>query len=138
VADLDDPALKERIADLKAIRDQAQADAEGATAMLKASTQQAITPTMVRKFARTARERMRLQGGGYRRDHLRALAQRVEVGDSEVRIVGLKGNLLQRLSATGVKSATPGVGGSVLKWRRERPTNIGTIPLKPRGIIFVR
>jgi hypothetical protein len=42
------------------------------------SGQQAITPAMVRKFARTARERMRLQGGGYRRDHLRALAQRVE------------------------------------------------------------
>ena len=33
VADLDDPALKERIAGLKAIRDQAQADAERAQAM---------------------------------------------------------------------------------------------------------
>ena len=30
VADLDDPAMKERIAGLKAIRDQAQADAERA------------------------------------------------------------------------------------------------------------
>ena len=50
---------------------------------------------MVKTFARTARERMRTDGGGYRRDHLRALAQRVEVADREVRIMGSKSALLQ-------------------------------------------
>ncbi len=95
VADLDDPALKERVASLKAIRDQAQADAARAAAMLESSGQQAITPQMVQKFARTARERIRIDGGGYRRDHLRALAQRVEVADREVRIIGSKSDLLQ-------------------------------------------
>jgi len=121
---MDDPALKERIAGLKAIRDQAQADAERAQAMLESSGQQAITPQMVRKFARTARERMRIEGRGYRRDHLRALAQRVEVADKEVRIVGSKGNLLRTLAATsGAKSATPGVRSSVLKWRRGWDSN---------------
>ena len=119
VADLDDPALKERVAKLKAIRDQAQADAARAAAMLETSTQQAITPRMVQRFARTARERIRIDGGGYRRDHLRALAQRVEVADREVRIVGSKSNLLQTLTATsGVKPATPGVRSSVLSWRK--------------------
>ncbi|HTT81510.1 MAG TPA: recombinase zinc beta ribbon domain-containing protein [Stellaceae bacterium] len=78
LADLDDPALKERIAGLKVIRYQAQADAERTQAMLESAGQQAITPTMVSAFARTARERIWLPGGGYRRDHLRALAQRVE------------------------------------------------------------
>ncbi|MHB1103537.1 MAG: hypothetical protein ACYC0C_12355 [Devosia sp.] len=39
VADLDDPALKERISGLKAIRDQAQADSERAQAMLESSGQ---------------------------------------------------------------------------------------------------
>jgi site-specific DNA recombinase len=118
VADLDDPALKERIASLKAIRDQAQADTERAAAMLESSGQQAITPTIVRTFARTARERIRINGGGYRRDHLRALAQRAEVADREVRIIGSKGNLLQTLTAAaGVKPATAGVPSSVLKWR---------------------
>jgi hypothetical protein len=29
---------------------------------------------MLSKFARAARRRIRLEGGGYRRDHLRALA----------------------------------------------------------------
>ena len=74
VADLDDPALKDRIDGLKAIRDQAKADAERAQAMLQNSGSQAVTPQMLSKFARAARQRIRLEGGGYRRDHLRALA----------------------------------------------------------------
>ena len=72
VTDLHDPDLKERVTSLKAIRDQAQADAERAVAMLESSGQQTITPQMVQKFARTARERIRIEGGSYRRDHLRA------------------------------------------------------------------
>ena len=124
VADLDDPALKERVASLKAIRDQAQADAERAAAMLESSAHQAVTPQMVQRYARTARERIRIDGGGYRRDHLRALAQRVEVADREVRIVGSKSNLLQALTAAaGVKPATPGIRSSVLKWRRGWDSN---------------
>jgi site-specific DNA recombinase len=125
VADLDDPALKERIAGLKAIRDQAQADAERAQTMFESSSQQAITPAMVRTFARMARVRMRLQGGGYRRDHLRALAQRVEVADKEVRIMGSKSDLLRTLAAaSGAKPATPGVRDSEVAGREglEPPT----------------
>ena len=118
VADLGDPALKERIAGLKAIRDQAQADADCAHALVESAGQQATTPAMVQKFARTARERIRIDGDGYRREHLRALAQRVEVAEKEVRIIGSKGDLLRTLAAaSGVKSATPGVRSSVLKWR---------------------
>ncbi len=61
--------------------------------MLESSSsgQQAITPAMVRKFARTACERIRLQGGGYRRDHLTPGArQRVEVADKEALTMGSK------------------------------------------------
>ena len=94
VVNLDDPALKNRIDGLKAIRDQARADADRAQAMLQNSGQKAVTPRMLRKFAATARERIRLEGGGYRRDHLRALAQRVEVAEGEVRIMRSKSRLL--------------------------------------------
>ena len=117
VADLDDPALKDRIDGLKAIRDQAKADAERAQAMLQNSGSQAVTPQMLAKFARTARQRIRLEGGGYRRDHLRALAQRVEVAEGEVRIMGSKSRLLQTLVANGGVNSVPTQG---LKWRRER------------------
>ena len=118
VADLQDPALKERIASLKALRDQAQADAERAKAVTDNANRQAVTPQMIRKFASAARQRMRLEGGGYRRDHLRALAQRVEVADKEVRIMGSKGDLLRTLAVgSGAAPATRGVRSSVLKWR---------------------
>ncbi len=136
MADLDDPALKDRIAGLKSTREQAQADAERTAAVLESAGQQTITPAMVRKFAATARERIRITGGGYRRDHLRALAQRVEVADGAVRIIGSKSDLLRTLAAAaGAKSAPHGVRSSVLKWRpvgdsnpcyrRERGVDIG-------------
>lgn len=121
VADLDDPALKDRIDGLKATRDQARADAERASALLVSSAQQAITPTMLRDFASTARRRIRLEGGGYRRDHLRALAQRVEVDKGEVRIMGSKSNLLRVLAANGVATAAGGVPTVVPKWRSGSP-----------------
>ncbi len=118
VADLDDLALKDRIAGLKSIRDQAQTEAERTATALEGAGQQTVTPGMVRKFAATARERIRLAGGGYRRDHLRALARRVEVADGEVRIMGSKSDLLRTLAAvSGVKSATLGVRSSVPRWR---------------------
>ncbi|HVY04272.1 MAG TPA: recombinase family protein, partial [Caulobacterales bacterium] len=107
-----------------AIRDQAKADAERVQAALDHAGSQAISPDMVETFARTARQRMRLEGGGYRRDHLRALAQRVEVADKEVRIVGSKSELLRTLvAASSGKSAAFGVQSSVLKWRARRDSN---------------
>ncbi|WP_374251586.1 recombinase family protein [Xanthobacter sp.] len=124
LTDLDDPALKDRIDGLRALRDQAKVDSERAQAMLESSTNQAITPQMVERFATTARKRMRIDGGGYRRDHLRAFAQRVEVAEREVVIKGSKGELLRTLVAIGSgKSAETGVPSSVLKWRGERDSN---------------
>ncbi|QYU69814.1 protein translocase subunit SecF [Leptolyngbya sp. 15MV] len=121
VADLDDPDLKDRIASLKAIRDQSRIDAERASAMLESAGQKAISAPMLAKFAQTARQRMRLPGGGYRRDHLRALAQRVEVSDGEVRIMGSKSDLLRTLAAARGNGTLPGgVPSFVPKWRRKR------------------
>ena len=126
VADLNDPGLKERLAGLKAIRDQSQAGAMRAQTVLDSAAQQPVTTTVLREFAATARKRMRMriEGGGYRRDHLRALAQRVEVADREVRIMGSKSDLLKTLAAiSGVKSASGGVRSSGLDWRRGRDSN---------------
>ncbi|MDP3745618.1 MAG: recombinase family protein [Phenylobacterium sp.] len=118
VADLDDPALKDRVTELKTIRDQARADADRAQAASQ-GRQEVITPAKLQAFAEAARRRLRGPQGGYRRDHLRALAQRVEVADSEVRIMGSKSQLLRTLVAS--QSVPPAMGGvptSVLKWRR--------------------
>ena len=84
--------------------------------MLQNTGQKAVTPQILRKFAATARDRIRLEGGGYRRDHLRALARRVEVADGEVRIMGSKTRLLQALVAGSGVNSVPTQG---LEWRRE-------------------
>jgi hypothetical protein len=58
------------------------------------------------------------ESGGYRRDHLRALAQRIEVDAKEVRIMSLKSVLLSTLvAASSAKSARFGVPSSASKWR---------------------
>ncbi len=129
VAALDDSALKERIAGLKALRDQATADAERIQATLDSAGNQAITPDMIETFSSAARAGLRLEGGGYRRDHLRAFAQRVEVADTEVRITGSKSELLRTLvAASSVKSAAFGVRSSVLKWRTRHDSNVRPPP----------
>jgi site-specific DNA recombinase len=98
IADLSDPMLKERVTELKAIRDQARADAERADGALD-RLGPSITPQALKTFASQARRRMRTESGGYRRDHLRALAQRIEVDTKEVRIMGSKSVLLRTLVA---------------------------------------
>jgi site-specific DNA recombinase len=57
--------------------------------MLQNSGQKAVTPQMLRKVAAIARQRIRLESGGYRRDDLRSLAQRLEVAEGKVRIMGI-------------------------------------------------
>jgi site-specific DNA recombinase len=85
VADLSDPLLKDRIGELKATRDQVRLDAQRAQDAIERAGP-AITPQALKTFASTARKRLRADGGGYRREHLRALAQRVEVDQKELRI----------------------------------------------------
>src|SRR5579864_1465161 len=123
IADLGDPMLKDRIAELKATRDQARADSERAEGALD-RLGPAITPAALKTFARTARRRMRTESGGYRRDHLRALAQRVEVDAKEVRIMGSKSVLLRTLVAvSSAKTAGFGVPSFVPKWRARKDSN---------------
>jgi site-specific DNA recombinase len=123
VADLSDPMLKDRVAELKAIRDQARTDAERAEDAID-RIGPSITPQALKTFARQARRRMRTDSGGYRRDHLRALAQRVEVDAKEVRIMGSKSVLLRTLVATAsAKTAGFGVPSFVPKWRARRDSN---------------
>jgi site-specific DNA recombinase len=123
VADLSDPMLKDRIGELKATRDQARLDAERAEDAIERAGP-AITPQTLKTFARTARKRMRTETGGYRRDHLRAFAQRVELDQKELRIMGSKSVLLRALvAASSAKTASFGVPSSVPKWRARRDSN---------------
>ena len=85
-----------------------------------------------RQDVRQARRRMRTENGGYRRDHLRALAQRVEVDAKEVRIMGSKSELLRTLvAASSAKTAGFGVPSFVPKWRARRDFELLTPRFDP-------
>ena len=127
VVDTVDPSLKGRIAELIAVRDQAQTDAERATSAVE-RLGLAITSDSLRRFAFAfaARRKLWNEDGTYRRDHLRALAQRVEVVDpSEIRIVGSKTELLRTLAAaaSAESAAAAGVRSFIPKWRARRDSN---------------
>ena len=67
---------------------------------------------------------MRTESGGYRRGHLRALAQRVEVDAKEVRIMGSKNVLLHTfVAASSAIMAGFDVPSFVPKWRALRDSN---------------
>jgi hypothetical protein len=68
---------------------------------------------------------MRSEAGGYRRNHPRALAQRIEVDAKEIRIMRSKSVLLRTLvAASSATSATIGVPSSVPKWRARNDSNV--------------
>jgi hypothetical protein len=70
-------------------------------------------------------KRMRTESGGYRRDHLRALAQGVEVDQKELRNMGSKSVLLRTLAATSsARTAGFGVPSSVPNWRTRHDSNV--------------
>ena len=125
VVNVADPSLKDRIAELTAIRDQAQLDAERSAASIE-RLGPAITPESLRRFALAARRKLRNKDGTYRRDHLRALAQRVEVVDqTQIRILGAKTELLRTLAmGVSVESAALGVRSFVPKWRPREDSNL--------------
>src|SRR5262249_24427888 len=94
VAYLTDPMLKGSVADLKAIRDQARADAERAEDAIE-RLGPSITPQALKTFAKQARRRMRTESGGYPPDPPPALAPRIEVEAEEVRIMGAQSGTLR-------------------------------------------
>ena len=97
VAALDDLGLKDRIANLKAVRDQATADAERIRMTLDGSGDRAVTPEMIDALSQAARSSLRIEGGGYRRDHLRAVLE-----------VGLESVVVRRIVAGGDHHAADG------------------------------
>jgi DNA invertase Pin-like site-specific DNA recombinase len=125
VADLADENLKGRVAELQKIRDAARADVERAEGAGKGQPAE-ITADVVRRFGAAARRQLRTEGGGYRRHQVQAIAQRIEVGTNEVRILGSKARLLHALAAADpiVKSAANEVRGFVPGWLPEQDSNL--------------
>ena len=115
-ADLDDPDLANRIATLKATRDQAQVDAERAEALMDSSGAKSISPELLAEFTKRVKKRLRGSNGKYRRDHFHQFAQRVEILKRKIRIGGTKESLFNAVFALGNVQQKDLVPSAVLKW----------------------
>jgi len=92
VVDPAGPSLKQRMIALKKVRDKAEGDAQHAAASID-QIMLALTPDLLRRFAEATREMFGDNNGAYRRDLIRAVAQKVElISPEEVRICGSKGS----------------------------------------------
>src|SRR5438067_6856592 len=90
--------------------------------------------TSSQDIRQAGRRRMRTESGGYRRDHLRALAQRVEVDTKEVRILGSKSVLLRTLVAAS--SAKRRVLALPVLYRSGAPERIRTSDPQIRSLVL--
>lgn len=111
-----DSSIRRRIAELTAIREQAQFDAARVGGAVERSAP-AFTAKDLGALTSNARRKLHNGDGTYAREHLRTLAQRIEVvSKQEIRVLGARDELLRRLAAIGgVKAAQIGFPGSNLK-----------------------
>ncbi|WP_237361761.1 zinc ribbon domain-containing protein [Rhizobium gallicum] len=113
MADPSDPTLKERIAAVKTERDIAQVAFDRAVAELRPDAR--ITADKIAVFTQVMQENIRHGEIPFRRAYIRAVADQVEVDDTEIGIHGGR-SVLERLVMGG--GATPaGVPSFVRKWR---------------------
>ena len=121
-----DGSLKERVDELIRIRDQTQTDSERISSSVERLAP-TITADSLHRFAMAARRKLRDRECGYRRDHLRALTQRVEVdSNTEAFIIGSRTGLLRALASSdsGDSAAVCGVLGFKPKWRARNDSNV--------------
>ncbi|RRN64680.1 recombinase family protein [Caulobacter sp. 602-1] len=125
LASTDDQDLKDRMRELAIIRDESRADADRAEAAIE-KLGPMLTPEVLARFAEATKERLRDEHGKYRREHVRAVAQRVEViSPSEMRIMGNRTDLLRTMAASaGEQSAVLGVRILKPKWRTRHDSNV--------------
>ncbi len=129
IAEISDPSLKDKIAELTATRDQAQAD----IARLQATSSKnkpAVTAPAIKQLTRAARAKIKSKDTGFRRDYIRALAGRIDITSGKyVRITASRASLLQTLSAaSGRETAVPGVTSFIPKWRTRHDSNVWPLP----------
>ncbi len=125
LVDMGDPSLKARIAELTTLRDQARGDAERAVAHIEKISPE-ITVESLHAFALAAKRKLRHDDGTYARNHVRAVAQRVEVhSKTDVRILGTRTELLRTLTAvSGVEAAVLGTRAFGPKWCPGEDSNL--------------
>lgn len=124
VADVADPTLKERLATLKAERDNARTAHERVLRELQPEAR--ITEEKIAAFAALMRDNIANGPIPFRRAYIRSVIDQVEVDDHEIRIHGRK-DVLERL-VMGDGAVPAGVPSFVRKWRTRHDSNVWPPP----------
>lgn len=127
IADPTDETLKERIATVKAERESAKAALDRALSELNPENR--VTDEKVASFVEVMRNNVINGEVAFRRAYLRSVIDRVEVDETEVRIIG-RNAVLEGL-VMGGGAAPAGVPSFVRKWRLRRDSNSRQTPLGP-------
>ena len=115
-----DDILRARIAELKLVREKAQAALERARSTARGVED--ISPLVIERFTRTMREKLTTGEIPFRKAYLGSLVDRIEVDDGEVRIVGRKEVLEKAVLAS--RQCQAGVHSFVPKWRSRQGSNL--------------
>ena len=115
-----DDILRARIAELKLVREKAQAALERASSAARGV--ESISPLVIERFTRTMREKLTTGDIPFRKAYLGSLVDRIEVDDGEVRIVGRKEVLEKAVLAS--RQGQAGVHSFVPKWRSRQGSNL--------------
>ena len=120
-----DPDLKDQMQELKKQRDTASADADRAERAID-RLGPIITPQLLTQFAEATRKALRNEDGTFRREILRAIAQRVEIKSKvELEVAGCQVELFRSLAASnGVKAAALAIPSRVPEWRALQDSNL--------------
>lgn len=118
-----DRMFGERVAELSAVRDQAEADADRVEAMVDQATP-SLALDDVHRMAEDVRSRLRSGPWAMQRPHVRALLQRVEVvSKQEIRVSGSRSALLKALVTASGGRTTVLPGRLALAWRNAPDTD---------------
>ena len=116
VADLADGGLKERIDTLRRERDAARAALDRLERSHNAGQEAQLTPEKVEAFSTALRAKLRDPRVDYRKAYIRLITDRIEVDDSEVRVLGRQTKLLAAVTSN-LGNTENTVPSSVRSWR---------------------
>lgn len=124
-ADARDPDLKDRIRELKGLRDAAEADADRAQRAVD-RLGPVLTESLLHQFAEATRQALRHEDGTFRRDIIRAIAQRVEIkSKTEIEVSGCRVELMRSMAVTsGSQAAAVAVPAREPEWRALQDSNL--------------
>ena len=119
----DDPQIATELANIAAQKRAIEADIDLVEAQLR-NGNRAITPEIIEKFGSLISSKLHDRNASLRREYVRLLIEKVEVGNDVIRITGSK----DALAAAASSHPENGVPNAVRRWRTRQDSNLWPLP----------